>query len=185
MEAKISKSALNLYLSCNRKYWFSLQGLPKVTTADMQYGIDLHEILHHVNYSLRNANNIGYMNNDIYKVEDWEPFYGNYRFYLDTVLPTMQKLGYDIKNISSEEEIIVGDYKGYIDAVLKNKDGKVLIVDFKTQSLLKVFDRENYKLELYFYIYLYTQKYSIPLEQTEGAIVRFEQKTQEGDINFL
>lgn len=174
---RISKSSLGVYLSCNRKYYYSLVGFEITPNKYMQYGTEFHEIIENYNKNL------------MLNKENKEPKNLNYRNNLNSYkkfLNLLDSKGYEKIPYRCEMPVKYEQYFGFIDVIFTNKKtDKFLIIDLKTIPKFTLFDENKYKQELAFYTYIFSKMNNIDIKNIETALLRFEQNGEQFDENFI
>ncbi len=174
---KMSKSALNNYLICQRKYYYSLQDYPKVFNPILQYGIDFHQLLADINTCFLNKIKPESIKDIKFDVANK---------YLTEVIPTLKRKGY---NVIIKREFWVSNnnnFRGIIDAIYTDYNFyRYLLLDYKTTEILKPFISERYEIELMIYLYLITHTLDIKDTKFELGILRFGKKYNEWDLNII
>ena len=174
---RISKSSLATYLSCNRKYYYSLVGFEVIPNKYMQYGTEFHEIIENYNKNLM-------LNKENKEVKSLK-YKNNLISYID-FLNSLEQKGYEKIPYRCEMPVKYEQYFGFIDVIFTNKKtDKFLIVDFKTIPNFTLFDEDKYKQELIFYAYTFSKMNNIDIKNIETILLRFEQNGDKFDENVV
>jgi CRISPR/Cas system-associated exonuclease Cas4 (RecB family) len=174
----ISKSSLNTWLSCRRKFYYSLLGFPEIKNDRMTYGLVFHDLLNKYNEQL--------MQGVEKKIKIEAVYETPFNNYTNEILPTVEKSGYQKVPFASEMRVVFENMNGLIDVVFSDTSGKkFLICDYKTVEKIGEFEKEKYKLELYIYAFLFSKIRNIPLTDITTALIRFQQGGKKFDINFI
>jgi hypothetical protein len=113
---------------------------------------------------------------------------------LPHVKPALKKYFGNYKVFSTEEklfeDISVEDYKfkGYIDLVLKTKDGKYHIVDWKTCSWGWDMRRKTDKMTTYqltYYKHYFSKKHNIDIDKIETHFALLKRTAKENKVEFF
>ncbi len=109
------------------------------------------------------------------------------------ILPALDEKFVDYEVYSAEEELYEDlenykrKYKGFVDLIVKTKDGKYHIIDWKTCSWGWDSRRKNDKMTTYqlaYYKHFFSKKHKIPLEDivTHFALLKRTAKTNKVEI---
>ena len=109
------------------------------------------------------------------------------------VLPAVKEFFKDYEVISAEEELHepLGDnlnYKGYIDLVLKTKDGKYHVIDWKTCSWGWDSKRKNDKMTTYqltFYKHFFSLKHNIDPKNIETYFALLKRTAKKNNVEIF
>lgn len=176
---RVSKSSLNTFLQCQRKFYYSLLGTElEKTSPEMQYGTDFHKLLENYNNKMIK----GDFQKEIKVDKEFLPTFNKYV----EILGSLEKEGFKI--ISSEFPIGAEGFFGFIDALFYDeKEKKYLILDFKTLTS-SAYDKANiekYRLEINFYIYLLSHFKNADYRNILGGVVIFEQKGERAELKYI
>lgn len=170
---------MNLFESCNRKYYYSLLGYKQEPNEIMDYGTEMHKILEKYNESL--------VKQKEFKTKIPPEYIKPFMSYKENILPKIEKLGYSLIPDAYEEYISLDNISGIIDVVFKseNEHNKYLVADYKTVPYLSSFNSVKYMNDAYFYVHLWHKFKKIPIENCEFAIIRMQQKNFNCELNIL
>ena len=153
----LSKSQINLYQQCPRKYRYRyIDKVPQPTPDDnhpLTIGIELHSIFEETLILLMKKE-IGNNYNDlIYAMATHKDFRNEYQIHIENFadfILTQLDNGYSIYGIETFVEHELFNLLGYLDLILE-KDGKLTVIDFKTGKTRGI---KEYELELVYYGFL-------------------------------
>ena len=180
MSYRLSKSKVNDYLQCPRKFRYS--NIDKIETEENEYfkiGSDVHQIAEDFIKLWQKDNSIDFLDT-LYELESkYEDDYKDHcrnlaKFFKEKLVDE----GYDV--FSTEEYILSEKYNfsGLADIVLE-KDGKLTVVDYKTGKSKSVRD---YVTELCYYKMLVEDKY--PQKTVEYAAIFFTKDGRYSELMF-
>lgn len=160
---KWSYSRVNSFITCPRMFYFQyIDNKKGLSNAFAQYGTFMHELIEDVcNEKKDNFKAlIEYKSNFEEKIPEKFPFnkYSNLKdkYYKEGInyLSFFNKFkGYKIVETERKLDFTLGGYKftGYIDLVLRDKDGNVILLDHKSKGSIKPHEKEEYFRQLYLY----------------------------------
>ncbi len=176
---RVSKSSLNTFLQCQRKYYYSLLGMEsEKETPEMIYGTEFHELLEDYNKELIKGNRQPKKNVD-------KKFLPTFQKYIQ-IVDMLEKQGFKIT--AAELPVGMDGLFGYIDALFYNeKTNKYLIIDFKTlvSAAYDKADIEKYRLEINIYTYILMHMKNLQYRDILGAIIIFEQSGERAELKYI
>ena len=173
----LSKSKINTFVSCPRKFYY--QYIEKIESSNefVEIGIDIHSIAE----EFVKLNRLGgredilniLLNSSSYKEEYKEHCDNLATFFHDMLV----EKGYSI--FSAEEKLFSNRYQftGLADLVLEDKEGNLIIIDYKTG---KSSSAKHYKLELCYYKMLVEEKFKDKKVSQVGILF-----TKDGFLSLL
>ncbi len=176
---RVSKSSLNVFLQCQRKYYYSLLGIePEKETPEIIYGTQFHELLESYNKERIKGNK------EIKQSVD-KKFLPTFQKYIK-IVDELEKQGFKIT--AAELPVGIDGLFGYIDALFYNeKTNKYLIIDFKTlvSEAYNKADIEKYRLEINIYTYILMHMKNLQYRDILGAIIIFEQNGERAELKYI
>ena len=178
MSYRLSKSKINNYLQCPRKFRYSY--INKIETGENEHfkiGTDVHKIAEDFINIWKKENSIDFLDT-LYELES--KYEDDYKDHCQNLAEFFKKIlideGYEV--LSTEDDIISEKYNfsGKYDLVLE-KEGKLTVIDYKTGKSSSVRD---YVTELCYYKMLVEDKY--PEKTVEYAAIYF---TKDGGYSEL
>ncbi len=176
---RVSKSSLNTFLQCQRKFYYSLLGTEmEKETPEMAYGTEFHKLLE--DYNKKRIKGLTQTENKVDK-----KFAPTFQKYIEAV-NKLESEGFKIT--AAEYPVGLDGLFGYIDALFYNeKEKKYLIIDFKTivSSSYNKIDVEKYRLEINIYTYILMRMKGVNYRDILGAIFFFEQNGERADLKYI
>jgi len=183
---RISKSKLNLYLLCPRKFKYKyIDHMEEDISSFAQVGLDVHEYAEHVAKELMRYDRITH---DIVDKEMLKLYpYDDQDFDSDEHAQALLEFFYNIADNDYEIFSAEGDIKddelnlrGIIDLILRDKKtNELFIIDYKTGKSRPI---SNYRIELCIYRRLVNYKY--PSYKVSSACIYFTKDKQYRGFNF-
>jgi len=159
---RFSKSKLNTFLSCPRKFWFDyVAKLPREEPEEgpLRIGLDVHSIFEWYYLQPEAATLSGDVETEMRRILMGHPLSGLYERYIENFISYNMDIidsegvpGYLPKNVELSLYDLDLDFIGIMDAVYDTRDG-IVIVDYKTGKSAASF--EKYELEMTLYKVLY------------------------------
>ena len=177
MEGRVSKSSLNTFLECERKYYYN--NILKIQTPKneiVQYGFDFHAIVEQFNKHITDEIYV-----DINNVADKfkQPFL-QYMIIIDNYYDEDYKLFASELTVKDETKNLYG----IIDIILK-KDDKYIIIDLKTVVSFNEFKKEKYEREMVLYVYMLSKTQNIDISKIRTMLIRLQQNGELYDENEI
>lgn len=183
-----SFSKLSMFNTCKYGYYLTyVEKRPGLNNAFASYGTLCHEILEQYakgTYKLEDLASIFEWSFDVSVQEQFPPNkYADLRSsYYEDGLEFFKKFkGYDdceILGVEEEFNINIRDWilHGFIDLVYRDKDGKLIIRDYKSKSSFKsIIERDEYARQLYLYSLYVKDKYGEFPAELEFLMLRKNQ----------
>lgn len=157
MKFRMSKSKMNLYRKCPRKFYienYTIYGEDRVSNEAAKKGSTLHELFELYN---KNSPEFDYYEQFLMKDDFYKTHIGN--FFIILSMFGLDRAAYAERKLYDEEKNLVG----IIDAIYE-KDGKHILVDYKTGKYRES-DYKDYLDELHLYVYLVQKTTDIKIDQ--------------------
>ena len=153
---KISYSQISTYLRC-QKLWKHIykDGFKQPSNEHMEFGTLVHNVLE----SRIIPDEGQYLHlKETFGITSWEIYFGIIFKELDEMFGHLNEFG-------TELVVETNMFIGIVDKVYKLDDGDFLLLDYKTTARDKVYEDMKRDKQLYFYAYLFSKVYSVPISR--------------------